>query len=306
MSEKMPQVLLRGSTPTLVFMSSHVKPLSFRDALKKKLTPNEQTQAIYSFDVLGDLALVEVPRALVKRRSLIGKTLLETNPRVKKVFEKVGEHEGKFRVEKLKWIAGEKNPETVYTEWGCLFHVNPHTVFFNPRLATERQRASSFVKKGQTVAVFFGGVGPYAIEIAKHAQPKKVFSLEWNPAAKKFLLENIARNKVSGVVEPLFGDVKKIKPLPQCDHIIMPAPDNAVEFLPHAVKWLSKKGGLIQCYMFVSTAGAEREAKEKVEHILGRSAAFKIAFVRKVSDYSARTWQVCVGLRFRSRRATKS
>lgn len=270
------------------------KPLSFRDALKSKLSPSEQSLAIYSFDVLGDLALIEIPSPLSKRRTLIGKILLETNPRLNKVFEKVGEHEGKFRVEKIRWVAGEKNPETFYTEWGCTFHVNPGEVFFNPRLSTERQRAASLVKKNQTVAVFFGGVGPYAIEIAKHAFPKKVYSIEWNPLAKKSLLENISRNKVGAIVVPLMGDVKKIPPHGECDHIIMPAPDNAVEFLPHAVKWLSPKGGLIQCYTFVSRDNADSEVLEKVSTVLGKNIPFKIVFTRKVSDFSARMLQVCV------------
>ena len=273
------------------------KPLSFRDALKSKLSPSEQSLAIYSFDVLGDLALIEIPSSLAKRRALIGKTLLETNPRLNKVFEKVGEHEGKFRVEKIRWVAGEKSPETFYTEWGCTFRVNPGEVFFNPRLSTERQRAASFVKKNQTVAVFFGGVGPYAIEIAKHAFPKKVYSIEWNPLAKKSLLENISRNKVGAIVVPLMGDVKKIPPRRECDHIIMPAPDNAIEFLPHAIKWLSPKGGLIQCYTFVSRDNADAEVREKVSTVLGKNIPFKIVFTRKVSDFSARMLQVCVGIK---------
>lgn len=281
------------------------KPLSFRDALKRKLSPSEQAVAIYSFDVLGDLALVEIPSLLSKKRSLIGKTLLETNPRVKKVFEKVGEHSGKFRVEKIRWVAGEKNPETVYTEWGCTFGVNPGTVFFNPRLSTERQRACSFVKKNQTVAVFFGGVGPYAIEIASHARPKRVYSIEWNPSAKPFLLNNISRNKVSSIVEPLFGDVKKMPPRGECNHVIMPAPDNAVDFLPVAVKWLSPKGGLIQCYTFVSKERAEEESAEKVRAALGKRVSFRIVFVRKVSDFSAKKWQVCIGLSVRFNKSQK-
>lgn len=276
---------------------SFPKHLSFRDALKAKLSLSEQAQAIYSFDVLGDLALIEIPSELVSKRLLIGKTLMETNPRVKKVFEKVGEHEGKFRVEKIRWVCGEKNPETIYTEWGCSFHINPNTVFFNPRLSSERQRACSFVKRGQKVVVFFGGVGPYAIEIAKHAQPGKVISIEWNPSCKKFLLENIMRNKVSAIVEPLFGNVKKIKPRATCDQVIMPAPENAVDFLPFALKWLSKKGGLIQCYTFVSKESPEKEAKDKIKHILGQSVSFKISFIRKVSDFSSRKWQVCVGVK---------
>lgn len=277
------------------------KPLSFRDALKSVLSPSEQALAIYSFDVLGDLALIEIPLALRSRRALIGKTLLETNPRLKKVYEKVGEHEGKFRVEKIRWLAGEKNPQTLYTEWGCTFWVNPGEVFFNPRLSTERQRAVELVKKNQTVAVFFGGVGPYAIEIAKHALPRRVYTIEWNPRAKKNLFENISRNKVSTIIVPLMGDVKKIPPRAECDHIIMPAPDNAVEFLPHAVKWLSKKGGLIQCYTFVSRDHADAEAHDKVSSALGTRIPFKIVFLRKVSDFSARMLQVCIGIKVSGR-----
>ncbi len=273
------------------------KPLSFRDALRGKLSPSEQSHAIYSFDVLGDLALIEIPRTLASRRALIGKTLLETNSRLKKVYEKVGEHSGKFRVEKIRWLAGEKNPLTLYTEWGCTFWVNPGEVFFNPRLSTERQRAAELVKNNQTVAVFFGGVGPYAIEIAKHASPRRVYSIEWNPRAKKNLLDNIARNKVSNIVVPLMGDVQKIPPRAECDHIIMPAPDNAIEFLPFAVKWLSKKGGLIQCYTFVSRDNANDEVHEKISSALGKNIPYKIVFTRKVSDFSARMLQVCVGIK---------
>lgn len=276
-------------------MNKH--PSSFRDALRAKLLPSEREYAIYSFDVLGDMALVEIPRELTKKRALIANTLLETNPRVKKVFEKVGEHAGKYRVEKIRWMAGEKSEELVYTEWGCTFHMHPGKVFFNPRLSTERQRAAAYVKKGQSAVVFFGGVGPYAIEIAKHCSPKKVVSIEWNPAAKKFMNENIARNKVSELVEPLFGDIKKITPRAQFNHVIMPAPDNAIEFLPYAVKWLSPKGGLIQCYTFVSNESPEMEAREKVAHVLGKKTPFTLVFVRKVSDFSARKWQVCVGIR---------
>lgn len=273
------------------------KPLSFRDALRGVLSPSEQALAIYSFDVLGDLALIEIPRALRSRRTLIGKTLLASNPRLKKVYEKVGEHSGKFRVEKIRWLAGEKDPQTLYTEWGCTFYVNPGEVFFNPRLSTERQRAAEVVKRNQTVAVFFGGVGPYAIEIAKHSSPRRVYSIEWNSRAKKNLLANISHNKVSALVVPLMGDVKKISPRAECDHIIMPAPDNAMEFLPRAIKWISPQGGLIQCYTFVSRDNADAEVREKVSSALGKRVPFKIVFIRKVSDFSARMLQVCVGVK---------
>jgi len=273
------------------------KPLSFRDALKSKLSPAEQARAIYSFDVLGDLALIEIPDVLQRKRTLIGNILLACNPRVKKVYEKVGIHSGKFRVEKIKWLAGQKNPETIYTEWGCTFHVDVGKVFFNPRLSTERQRVTSFVKKGQTVAVFFGGVGPYAIQMAKHAQPRKVYSIEWNPSAEKYVQENIIRNHVSSMVESIHGDIEKILPRRECDHVVMPAPENAIDFLPTAIHWLSKKGGLIHCYTFVSNHSPELEAREKIMRVLGKKIPFKLLFVRKVSDFSSSKWQVCVGIK---------
>ncbi|WP_336245968.1 hypothetical protein, partial [Mangrovimonas futianensis] len=91
----------------------------------------------------------------------------------------------------------------------------------------------------------------------------------------------MSRNKVSACVEPLFGDVKKIRPRATCNHVIMPAPDSAVDYLPAAVKWLSPRGGLIHCYTFVSNDHPEIEAAEKVRNSLGKKISFKIAFVRK-------------------------
>ncbi len=281
------------------------QPVSFRETLKKKLTLQEQGEAIYSFDVLGDMALIEVPSVLQKKKKMIAQTLLETNPRIRKVFEKVGEHEGKYRVEKIRWLQGEKSPIVSYKEWGCIFHVDPGNVFFNPRLGTERQRVASYVKRGQKVVVFFGGIGIYAIQIAKHCFPSKVTTIEWNPFSKKWVNENVKQNKVEKIVHSITRDIRKVKPVAEFDHVIMPAPENANEFLSIARKWISKKGGLIHFYTFVSNRNSEKEAKEKVARELGKKG-YTITFIRKVSDFSSSKWQVCVGISISSASFKKS
>lgn len=273
-------------------------PFSFREKVRAFLTPAEQKMAIYGFDVLGDMALIEVPAALQKKAGKIARTLLDTHLNLSRVYEKVGVHSGKYRVERIKWLAGPQNPVALAREWGVTLRVNPGEVYYSARLGTERQRVVSQIKKGQSVAVFFAGVGPYAILAAKHAQPKHVLALEWNPKAIPFLRENVRANKVEKIVEIKQGDVKKIHPNGEFDHVIMPAPDTATEYLSLATKWMAKKGGLIHCYTFVPSAEMDSAAREKIKKALGTAKRkWKIVSIRKVNDFSAARMQVCVLIR---------
>ena len=268
---------------------------SFRESLKRILSKKEQSQAIYGFDVLGDMALIEIPAALQTKKKKIAQTLLDTQQNVTRVYEKIGEHEGKYRVEKIAWLAGKKDSVAHYKEWGCVFHFDPGTVFFNPRLGTERQRVAEMVSKNKTTAVFFAGVGPYAIQIAKHRAPKKVYAVEWNPAAKPFFILNAVQNKVNSLVQFSSGDISKIPPKAECDHVVLPAPETALDYLDVAMKWISPKGGMIHLYLFAGDPDAEKNAREKVlEKTKSFARKTKIAFIRKVSDFSPSKRQFCV------------
>jgi len=273
---------------------------SFREAVDKFLSPSERRQMIYSFDVLGDMALIEIPEALRKKSSRIARTLLDTSSSLKRVYEKVGTHSGKYRVEKTKWLAGVKDPVVIYTEWGCKFVVDPGKVFFNPRLSTERQRVASYVKKGQSVCVFFSGVGPYTVSLAKHTSLNRVYGIEWNPEAKKYAEENIVLNKVIGRVVPIWGDVNKVPVLEECAHVVMPAPETATEHLDAAVNWCKVKG-LIHFYTFVSSKNVPKQLKSTIQTHMPKEVKWKISFSRKVSDFSPSKQQWCVGIQVLSK-----
>ncbi|MDP2666134.1 MAG: methyltransferase [Candidatus Diapherotrites archaeon] len=270
----------------------------FRKRLDALLTPAEKRHAVYAFDMVGDLALIEIPQPLQKKKKKIAHALLDANPRLTRVYEKVGQHGGKFRLENVRWLAGQKGTRTLHKEWGCVFAVEVGEAFFNPRLGTERQRVAADIKKGQQVCVFFAGVGPFAITIAKHAHPIRVMAIEWNPQAIPFLNENIRRNKVENIIVPLQGDISKISPIPEFDHVIMPAPETAITYLARAVEWVSPKGGLIHLYAFMPKDGGEISLRTAITESLSNSTrSWRISFFRKVSDFSPSVQQVCVGIK---------
>ncbi len=276
----------------------HTDP-SFRQLMGEILSPAEMQEAIFAYDVLGKMALIEIPRKLLKKKKKIASALLHAVKQIESVYEKVGEHEGKFRLERVRFLAGKKITSTTYKEWNCEFELMPGKVFFSPRLGTERQRIASYVKKGETVAVFFAGVGPYAITLAKHAKPQRVFAIEWNPSAIPWLEWNIRKNKVQDIVVPLHADVKKAAHiLGQCDHVIMPAPESATKYLAEAVKCLSPNGGRIHCYAFVSNEKPLHAMWEKLEKGLKKvKGKAVVEDIRKVLQFSPRKVQMCAVIR---------
>ena len=75
--------------------------------LKGKLTPTERKKLRTSLDILGEIAIVEIPRELSKRSSVIGTAILKANPQLRAVFKKATPVRGEFRIRGLKRIAGK-------------------------------------------------------------------------------------------------------------------------------------------------------------------------------------------------------
>jgi len=51
---------------------------SLKQALKNKLTKKEKQVLVRSYDVIGDIAIIEIPDELKKKETLIAETLLKT------------------------------------------------------------------------------------------------------------------------------------------------------------------------------------------------------------------------------------
>lgn len=263
---------------------------AYLDIEKIKLVPR-------GFDLIGHVAILEIPEELKKERNVIAKALIETNKNIKTVLEKSSGRKGKLRLREYKFLAGMKKYETVHREYGAQLKVNPAKVYFSPRELTERQRIAEQIKPNETVMVMFSGICPYAIAIAKK-QPKvkRIVAIELNKIAHKYAMENVRINKVGDKVVPVLGDVRKKseKWFGKCDRVVMPLPLGAESFLDVAVKCLKKKG-VIHFYnwgdeddLFGNATGLIKENMKKLKR------KYKILNMRKVLPYSPKKWKVCI------------
>lgn len=149
-----------------------------------------------SFEIVGSIAIVEIPEELDVFSSQIGEALLKVNSSIKTVLKKSGFHHGEFRTQDLKYVAGINTKETIYLENGISLILNPETVYFSARLSTERAELMNNLKEGQRVLVMFSGVGPYSfVGLKKQPNISSMTSIELNPQGTKYSLESLELNK---------------------------------------------------------------------------------------------------------------
>lgn len=271
------------------------KPTSLKEALDKKLTKQEKELFVSSYDVLGDIAILEIPKELIKKEKMIAETLLKLHPNIKVVAKKQGMHKGIYRLQKVKVLAGEKRKETEYKESGARMKLNVEKVYFSPRYGTERLRIAKQVKEGEEILIMFSGIAPFPLVIAKNAKPKIIYAVEINPEAHKYALENIRLNKLEDKIKAYQGDVRLVVPdlKKKFDRIAMPLPKGGEDFLDVAIK-AAKKGAIIHFYDFLHEDAFE-QAKEKVKAACKLAKKkFKIIDLVKCGQQSPRIYRICV------------
>jgi len=262
--------------------------------LKTKLSTEELKKVKKAYDVIGDIAIIEIPDELKKKEKIIAEAILVLNKNIKVVAKKVGNFKGEFRTRDLKIIAGDRRKETVYKENAVRLKLNVETCYFSPRLSTERKRIAELVKDGEDVLVMFSGVGPYPVVLSRRTGANEVVGIEINPEAAKYAEQNAILNKCKNV--RLFaGDVKKVVPSlkKKFDRILMPLPKSAEDFLDVALKAL-KKGGIIHFYDFLHESEIPDKVLEKIEKHVEN---YRVLKVIKCGQYSPKKFRVCVDFR---------
>jgi tRNA (guanine37-N1)-methyltransferase len=272
------------------------KRKSFESLLKEVLSKEELSHVKWSFDIVGDIAIIEVPEELAHRKHEIAKALMEAHKNIKAVFRKSSEVRGEARVRELEHLAGEARSETIHKEHGLRLKLDVAKVYFSPRLAYERQRVLKQVKDGEVIVDLFAGVGPFPLLFAKHRRVK-VYAIDINPEAVKYMRENIALNRLKGEVIPLLGDAREIAPRGVASRVIMNLPKSSDAFLDLAFEVLKPEGGVVHYY----TIAPEEDLWGKAE--LARSVArrmgkkIKLLEKRVVRTYSPRNYHVVFDLK---------
>lgn len=272
----------------------HVKKLaSYRDRLAERLSKKELEMVTKGYDLLGNIAIIDVPDELKSKEKWIAKLLLESHPGVKTVVAKAGAVTGQYRTRKFRHVYGVKTFTAAYKESGCTFVFDIRKAFFSNRLSFERSRINELVKPKENVVVFFAGVGPFAIEIAKSHPKTKVVAVELNKYAIESMRKNIQINKAKNVV-PVLGDVRKASSKYKnfADRVIMPMPKQSLLFLDDALR-VAKSGAKVHIYSFGKIESAYDDVSRGImEHAEKKGYKAKVLFKRVVRPYSAKEIEV--------------
>jgi len=267
-------------------------PRSLKDYLKGRIDAQKIDEIRGSFDIIGNIVILEIPEDLEGFKDLIGEATLKFTKR-KAVFRKKSEIKGIIRTRELEHLAGEDISETIHQEFGCKLMLDVKKVYFSPRLATERKRTADNVKDNEIIVDMFAGVGPFPVLIAKNHNVK-IYAIDINPEAYMYMQKNIVLNKVQNKVIPILGDVREVledKNI-KADRIIMNLPGTAFEFLDSAFDTV-KDGGIIHYYEF--SEGFEKPIKRLKKAAYPRKV--EILNKRKVRSISPGKWHIGIDTR---------
>jgi tRNA (guanine37-N1)-methyltransferase len=277
---------------------------TLRQAISKKLNQEEKDALIASYDVIGTIAIIEIPEILEKKEKMIGETILKLHPNIKTVAKKIGIHKGFYRTQKLKIISGKRSKTTLYKENNIRLKLHVEKVYFSPRSSSERKRIMQLVKPNEKVLIMFAGCGPYTCCIAKNSSAEKIVAIEINPAAHSFAVENVQLNKIKKAT-CLNGDVNDVIPKleEKFDRILMPLPKTGEHFLELALI-ASKKGTTIHYYTFANEKEISDESKILKNLFEKNRVKYKIEKVVKCGQYSPRVYRICFDLKIVSKPST--
>lgn len=266
-----------------------------KDLLKNKLTPKELARVPSSFDIIGNkekaVAIIEIPEEIKKRKRVIANAIMKQHKNVKSVLMKASPRFGVYRTRELKLIAGDKDTSVIHSEHGCRLFLDPRKAYFSPRESAERLRIAEKIQDGETVMIFFAGIGPFAIVIAKRSNAKGVIGIEINPGAVEYFVKSVKLNKLHNI-EVIEGGVKELSKeyYGQCDRVLMPLPESAMNYLKEAVLCL-KPGGIVHFYCFSEEDNINKAEKEINNIAKGMGKGIKFLEIRKVLPYGPRVFK---------------
>ncbi|KAK9480726.1 Met-10+ like-protein-domain-containing protein [Lipomyces japonicus] len=171
------------------------------DDLLASILPEELHAEIPTgFSTTGHIAHMNIRPQYLPFKRIIGQIILDKNPSIRTVVNKLDSIDTVFRTFEMEVIAGEENFNVEQSESGCKFQFDFAKVYWNSRLGTEHGRLIDTFKPGEAVCDVFAGVGPFAVPAGK----KNVFVLanDLNRHSFASLANNIDINNVTNRVIP--------------------------------------------------------------------------------------------------------
>jgi tRNA (guanine37-N1)-methyltransferase len=221
--------------------------MSLHSLLLDKLPPEKLALLPKGFEVIGDIAIINIPPPLDEEKYLIAEALSLQRKDIRTVLRKLNKIEGSARVADFELLLGNRTT-TLHRENGCVFQLDVTRTFFSGKMYFERERIAQKVEDGEDVLVLFAGVGPFLIPIKKKRNVS-ITGLDNNRDACTFLWNNLERNHIEANI--ILGDARNMNNLFRngFNRIVMPAPYGQDFFLDMA-RFILRPGGCVHFYTF--------------------------------------------------------
>lgn len=198
----------------------------------RQTMPDDLLETPVSYERLGDIVLLDEDDS--ERAHTVAEAIMESDLSAKTVLNKRSKVTGERRIRSWDILRGD-GTETIHREYGFEYELDVATVYFSPRLATERRRVTQQVMTDEQFFDMFAGVGPFVIPAA--ARGAMAVGVDINPDAIRYLQKNAQRNSVDDNVRGICGDVSAVAAdfSDWADRIVMNLPHRANEFLSDAI-----------------------------------------------------------------------
>ncbi|CAL1385429.1 unnamed protein product [Linum trigynum] len=190
-----------------------------------------------AFETVGHIAHLNLKDEHLPYKKVIAKVILDKNkPKIQTVVNKIDAIHSDYRTMQLEVLAGNRSLVTMVVENGLKFHVDLATVYWNSRLATERQRLLRGFTHKDVVCDVFSGVGPLAVSAARIV--RRVYANDLNPYAVDYLDRNSVLNKLEKRIKVFNMDGRRFidamftsEKAQSITQVVMNLPKDAAEYL---------------------------------------------------------------------------
>ncbi|WIV65714.1 class I SAM-dependent methyltransferase [Natrialbaceae archaeon AArc-T1-2] len=266
-----------------------------------------------SWAVVGSVVVVRLPERCPDEAA-VGEALLELHGEAETVLADEGIANdgaaGTHREPRRRVIAGVRDTETIHTEHGTRYALDPARVMFSPGNQAERVRMGEVVADGECVFDMFAGIGYFTLPMARAGA--SVTATEINPAAFRYLLENAVLNDVTDRIEAYRADCRDLAEEVAADRVVMgyygsadgtdeqgrgTRTDEGHEFLPAALSAL-EPGGVVHYHEATPESRLWERPRSRLERAADRERReLEVLEKRRVKSHSAGVAHVVIDVR---------
>uniref|UniRef100_A0A6N2N8T4 tRNA (guanine(37)-N1)-methyltransferase n=1 Tax=Salix viminalis TaxID=40686 RepID=A0A6N2N8T4_SALVM len=261
-----------------------------------------------AFETVGHIAHLNLRDEHLPYKKLIAKVVLDKNkPKIQTVVNKIDAIHNDYRTMQLEVLAGNHSLVTMVVENGLRFQVDLAAVYWNSRLASERQRLLNDFAHHDVLCDVFAGVGPIALSAAKIV--KHVYANDLNPCAVQYMEKNSVLNKLERHIEIFNMDGRRFidamfasQKAHSITQVVMNLPNDAVEYLD-AFRGVFKDKPkdkeyalpMIHVYGFSKARDPEFDFHERIRIAL-QEVAVNVE-MRRVRHVAPGKWMLCASFR---------